>query len=119
MARIPLSKIRVSGRRVAIGGGVTILLGVAAFNGFSQAPDAREETRATVEKYCVGCHNDRLKTAGLVLNPADVAPKMRALRTVGVPYTDAEIAAAGDELKDKTEMDAVVAYLQVMGTAVK
>ena len=76
MARIPLSKIRVSGRRVAIGGGVTILLGVAAFNGFSQAPDAREETRATVEKYCVGCHNDRLKTAGLVLNPADVAKEI-------------------------------------------
>jgi cytochrome c oxidase cbb3-type subunit 2 len=53
------------------------------------------------------------------LNPADVAPKMRALRTVGVPYTDAEIAVAGDELKDKTELDALIAYLQVLGTAVK
>ena len=53
------------------------------------------------------------------LNPAEVAPKMKALRLVGVPYTDAEINAAADELKDKTEMDAVVAYLQVMGTAVK
>ncbi|WP_374593403.1 cytochrome-c oxidase, cbb3-type subunit II [Aquabacterium sp.] len=53
------------------------------------------------------------------LNPADVAPKMQALRTVGVPYTDAEIATAGDELKDKTELDALVAYLQVLGTFVK
>ena len=58
-----------------------------------------------------------LKTT--TLNPAEVAPKMKALRLVGVPYTDAEINAAADELKDKTEMDAVVAYLQVMGTAVK
>ena len=58
-----------------------------------------------------------LETA--TLNPADVAPKMRALRTVGVPYTDAEIATAGDELKDKTELDALVAYLQVLGTSVK
>ncbi len=58
-----------------------------------------------------------LETAAL--NPADVAPKMRALRAIGVPYTDAEISASGDELKDKTEMDALVAYLQVLGTAVK
>ena len=58
-----------------------------------------------------------LETA--TLNPADVAPKMRALRTVGVPYTDADLAKAGDELKDKTELDALVAYLQVLGTSVK
>jgi len=53
------------------------------------------------------------------LDPADMAPKMKALRIVGVPYTDDEIAKAGDEVKGKTEMDAVVAYLQVMGTARK
>ncbi|MFT3857140.1 MAG: cytochrome-c oxidase, cbb3-type subunit II [Aquabacterium sp.] len=53
------------------------------------------------------------------LNPAQVGPRMQALRTVGVPYTDAEIAAAAQEVKDKTELDAVVAYLQVLGTAVK
>jgi cytochrome c oxidase cbb3-type subunit 2 len=41
------------------------------------------------------------------------------LRTLGHPYSDEEIKAAPDELKDKTEMDAVVAYLQVLGTAVK
>ena len=44
---------------------------------------------------------------------------MRALRTVGVPYTDAQIAAAGEELKDKTELDATIAYLQMLGLALK
>ncbi len=53
------------------------------------------------------------------LDPAAVAPKMRALRTVGVPYTDEQIAAAGKELEGKTELDAVIAYLQVLGTARK
>ena len=48
---------------------------------------------------------------------ADIAAKMRALRVVGVPYTDQEIAKAKDELKDKTEMDALIAYLQGLGTA--
>nr|WP_315192950.1 cytochrome-c oxidase, cbb3-type subunit II [uncultured Aquabacterium sp.] len=48
-----------------------------------------------------------------------MAPRMEALRMVGVPYTDAEIKAAADEVKDKTEMEAVIAYLQVLGTAVK
>jgi len=53
------------------------------------------------------------------LDPADMAPKMRALRTVGVPYTDDDIAHAGEEVKDKTELDALIAYLQVLGTALK
>ncbi len=44
---------------------------------------------------------------------------MRALRVVGVPYTDAEIAGAPAQLKDKTEMDALVAYLQGLGLALK
>ena len=48
-----------------------------------------------------------------------VAPRMEALRMVGVPYTDAEIKAAADEVKNKTEMEAVIAYLQVLGTSVK
>jgi cytochrome c oxidase cbb3-type subunit 2 len=52
-------------------------------------------------------------------NAADIAAKMRALRAVGVPYADADIAKAGAELKDKTEMDALIAYLQVLGTALK
>jgi cytochrome c oxidase cbb3-type subunit 2 len=49
----------------------------------------------------------------------DIEARMRALRTVGVPYTDAEIAAARAELKGKTEMDALIAYLQVLGTYLK
>jgi cytochrome c oxidase cbb3-type subunit II len=53
------------------------------------------------------------------LDPADMAPKLKALRIVGVPYTDAEVAEAGAAVKDKTELDAIVAYLQVLGTAVK
>jgi len=51
------------------------------------------------------------------VNPADMAPKMKALRVVGVPYSDDEIAKAGEEVKGKTEMEAVIAYLQVMGTS--
>jgi cytochrome c oxidase cbb3-type subunit 2 len=38
---------------------------------------------------------------------------------VGVPYTDDEIAKAADDVKGKTELEAVVAYLQVLGTALK
>lgn len=45
------------------------------------------------------------------------AGKMRALRSVGVPYSDAEIAAAADEVRNKTEMEALIAYLQGLGTA--
>jgi cytochrome c oxidase cbb3-type subunit II len=56
---------------------------------------------------------------GAALDPADLAPKMKALRVVGVPYTDDEIAKAGDEVKGKTELDALIAYLQVLGTARK
>jgi cytochrome c oxidase cbb3-type subunit 2 len=44
---------------------------------------------------------------------------MRALRRVGVPYDDAEIGTARAELKGKTEMDALIAYLQVLGTYLK
>ena len=47
----------------------------------------------------------------------DLKDKMRALRRVGVPYTDAEIAKAEDEVKGKTEQDALIAYLQNLGLA--
>jgi cytochrome c oxidase cbb3-type subunit II len=53
------------------------------------------------------------------VDPEVMAPKMRALRSVGVPYTDEQIAAAADEVKGKTEMDALVAYLQVLGIHLK
>jgi cytochrome c oxidase cbb3-type subunit 2 len=76
-----------------------------------------------------------------LLNPRDVVPEsnmpaypwlerarvdsgamgthMKALRRVGVPYSDDEIAGAGTAVKDKSELDALIAYLQVLGTAIK
>jgi cytochrome c oxidase cbb3-type subunit 2 len=51
------------------------------------------------------------------LDGKDTAAKMKALRTLGVPYSDDDIAGARNAVKDKTEMDAMVAYLQVLGTA--
>jgi cytochrome c oxidase cbb3-type subunit 2 len=48
---------------------------------------------------------------------SSIESKMRALRAVGVPYSDADIAGARAALKDKTEMDALIAYLQGLGTA--
>ena len=75
-----------------------------------------------------------------LLNPRDVVPesnmpaytwlerpvdaqsmpaKMRALRTVGVPYSDEDIAQARDAVNGRTEMDALIAYLQNLGTAVR
>jgi cytochrome c oxidase cbb3-type subunit II len=50
-------------------------------------------------------------------NAADIGAKMRALRRLGVPYADEEIARGPEDLKGKTEMDALIAYLQVLGTA--
>ena len=49
-------------------------------------------------------------------NAASIQAHMKGLRTLGAPYTDEEIAKAPEEVKDKTEMDAVIAYLQVLGT---
>ncbi len=46
-----------------------------------------------------------------------IGAHMTGLRRVGVPYTDAEIAKAGTDIKGKTELDALVAYLQGMGLA--
>jgi cytochrome c oxidase cbb3-type subunit II len=48
-----------------------------------------------------------------------MADHMTALRRVGVPYTDAEIAKASADVKGRTDMDALIAYLQVMGLALK
>ena len=58
----------------------------------------------------------------LLTAPADHASmpaKMKVLRTLGAPYTDEEIANSAEEVKGKTEIEAVIAYLQVLGTAVK
>jgi cytochrome c oxidase cbb3-type subunit 2 len=53
------------------------------------------------------------------VNAAILPAKMRALRRVGVPYTDEDIAKAAESAKGKTEMDAVVAYLQGLGTLLR
>jgi cytochrome c oxidase cbb3-type subunit 2 len=53
------------------------------------------------------------------LDASLIDAKMRALRKVGVPYTDAEISAARGELEGKTERDALIAYLQGLGTVLK
>ena len=52
-------------------------------------------------------------------NSQDIEAKMRALRVLGVPYTDKEIASAKAEVSGKTEMEALIAYLQNLGTALK
>lgn len=86
-------------------------------------------------KYSDQWHRDHLN------NPRDVVPEsnmpaypwlfkndvdaavmpahMKALRTVGVPYTDEQIASASEDVKGKKEIEAVIAYLQVLGTLVK
>lgn len=50
-----------------------------------------------------------------ILDGVDTGSKMKALRFIGVPYTDEDIAGAADAVKGKTEMDAMVAYLQGLG----
>jgi len=55
-------------------------------------------------------------------NPADgshIEKKLKVLRTLGHPYSDEDIAAAPKALAGKTEQDALIAYLQVLGTAIK
>lgn len=49
----------------------------------------------------------------------DIEDKMRTLRTLGHPYSDEEIASAPKALEGRTELDALIAYLQSLGTAVK
>jgi cytochrome c oxidase cbb3-type subunit II len=45
--------------------------------------------------------------------------KVKAMKTLGVPYTDADIAGASAAVKGKTQEDALVAYLQSLGTVIK
>ncbi len=49
-------------------------------------------------------------------NANSIQAHMSGLRTLGAPYTDEEITKAPEEVKGKTELDAVIAYLQVLGT---
>ena len=52
-------------------------------------------------------------------NARDIEAKLTALARLGVPYSDAQVTGAAKELQGKTEMDALIAYLQNLGTAVK
>ncbi len=87
-----------------------------------------------------GKYSDTWHTTHLI-NPRDVVPEsnmpaypwleknmvdesvmpahMKALRTVGVPYTDEQIAKSVEEVKGKTELEALIAYLQSLGLALK
>jgi cytochrome c oxidase cbb3-type subunit II len=57
--------------------------------------------------------------AKATVDPGHTQAVMRVMKTLGVPYTQDDIANAAEEVKGKTEQDAVVAYLQVLGTMVK
>ncbi|MGA8056254.1 MAG: cytochrome-c oxidase, cbb3-type subunit II [Burkholderiales bacterium] len=51
-------------------------------------------------------------------NKEDIAAKMRALKRIGVPYGDDEIANAAKELEGKSELDVLISYLQGLGTVI-
>jgi len=53
------------------------------------------------------------------VDPASVPPRLKAMQRLGVPYTDAQVAGSAEAVKGKSEMDALVAYLQSLGTQVK
>ena len=53
------------------------------------------------------------------INYKETPKKLKAMRELGVPYTDAQIAGAAAAVKGKTEMDALIAYLQCLGTDIK
>jgi cytochrome c oxidase cbb3-type subunit 2 len=53
------------------------------------------------------------------LDGKDTPAKLKAMKLLGVPYSDDDIAGAADAVKGKTEMDALIAYLQVLGTSIK
>jgi cytochrome c oxidase cbb3-type subunit 2 len=53
------------------------------------------------------------------IDPASVPPRLVAMKRLGVPYTQADIDGAAEAVKGKTELDALIAYLQVLGTHVK
>ncbi len=54
-----------------------------------------------------------------LVDDSTIVANMEGMRAIGVPYTDADIAGAVEAVKGKTEMDAMVAYLQVLGTMAK
>ncbi len=75
-----------------------------------------DNPRAVVPESNMPAYPWLAKTA---LDPQSIVPKMQALKRLGDPYTDEQIAAAPKELEGKTEQDALVAYLQGLGTQIK
>ena len=57
--------------------------------------------------------------ANTLVDAADIEAKFRTLRTLGVPYTDADIALSRAALANRTEQDALIAYLQNLGLTMK
>ena len=57
--------------------------------------------------------------ADATIDPHKTVSKMRAMQTLGVPYSEEDIAAAPAQVDGKTEMQALIAYLQGLGTAVR
>jgi cytochrome c oxidase cbb3-type subunit 2 len=57
--------------------------------------------------------------AKTTIDDSTIESKFKALKLLGVPYTDEDMAGAKAALKDKTEMDAVIEYLQNLGLLVK
>jgi cytochrome c oxidase cbb3-type subunit II len=53
------------------------------------------------------------------LEDSDIQARMRALRSVGVPYTDQEIAQAPEAVRGHTEVEALIAYLQGLGVELR
>jgi cytochrome c oxidase cbb3-type subunit 2 len=51
------------------------------------------------------------------LDGGDIQRRMRALRALGAPYSDAEIGSAVSDVQGRTEMEALIAYLQSLGHA--
>jgi len=54
-----------------------------------------------------------------LVDAAGLPTRMAAMKKLGVPYSDEEIAKGADDVKGKTELEATIAYLQVLGTAIK
>jgi cytochrome c oxidase cbb3-type subunit 2 len=53
------------------------------------------------------------------LDPQSIVPKMRAMQRLNVPYSEQDVKAAPSELDGKSEQDALIAYLQGLGTQIK
>ena len=90
--------------------------GPAAARGVAGAvPDAAAEVRALLDRYCVACHNDRLRTADLALDALDVERVADAAATwehVARRLRAGEMPPAGRRRPDAAEAHAVVAWLE-------